>query len=269
MKKFVSFVITSILIFSGCDICHALDTDTTFVKLDSSSMSVSDKQYEGYLALDTLVFGCTQKSRVYDTIYSGPGATGMSTTLFERWSVPYTTSIGKKAFYNCPNLKKVTILEAVDHIGEYAFGYIDHDMTEDYPYPIQVNDFTIHGYIGTEAERYARENNLKFFAMKTTERGVRGRTDVILENTDDILYTPGDINSDGSVTVEDAQLALREYVDNMSKGIEGRATVATDVNADNRYDISDVQYILKYYTYNSVARVERGISWYEVRFLLP
>jgi hypothetical protein len=44
---------------------------------------------------------------------------GKTNTSF---TIPAVTSIGRKAFYNCPSLANVTIPASVTSIGEYAFG---------------------------------------------------------------------------------------------------------------------------------------------------
>ena len=57
-------------------------------------------------------------------------------------------------FENCKSLTSVTIPSSVKKIGDMAFGYID-DLNK-------VSNFTIYGTNGTEAERYANENEFKF-----------------------------------------------------------------------------------------------------------
>ncbi len=68
-------------------------------------------------------------------------------------------SIGNYAFITCDDLMSVTIPESVKTIGAYAFGYSAPGSTME----IFKNDgFTIYGYAGSEAERYANENGFKF-----------------------------------------------------------------------------------------------------------
>ncbi len=67
------------------------------------------------------------------------------------------TEIGSSAFRNCTGLKSVTIPNNVLSIGSFSFGY-DNGFNK-------VKDFTIYGYIGTVAERYATENAFEFVAL--------------------------------------------------------------------------------------------------------
>ena len=57
-------------------------------------------------------------------------------------------SIGKNAFSGCESLKSITIPESVEKIEKDAFRWI--------------NDLTICGKKGSEAERYAKENGIAF-----------------------------------------------------------------------------------------------------------
>lgn len=75
--------------------------------------------------------------------------------------------IGEYAFINCKTLKKVSIPKNVKTIGKKAFGFVytgkvDKDGTVmDAP----IKDFTIKGYKGTAAEKYAKENGFKFIVL--------------------------------------------------------------------------------------------------------
>ena len=61
------------------------------------------------------------------------------------------TGISDWAFYQCENLEKVVIPESVTFIGYNAFDYYD--------------DITIFGVPGSEAEAFAKENEIKFSAL--------------------------------------------------------------------------------------------------------
>lgn len=69
--------------------------------------------------------------------------------------------IGKEAFEDCYKIKSVTLPKSIEVIGEHALGYgvnycYDH---------VTIDDFEIRGYKNTVAEKYAKENNIKFVAL--------------------------------------------------------------------------------------------------------
>ena len=68
------------------------------------------------------------------------------------------TSIGSFAFKSCSSLKNITIPENVKTIDEDAFGYYRTDTGEEK----KINDFTIYGVSGSEAEKYANDNGFAF-----------------------------------------------------------------------------------------------------------
>ncbi len=64
------------------------------------------------------------------------------------------TSIGKWAFYNCTNLTSITIPSSVTDIGNYAFG--------------GCKNLTIYGQSGSAAEKYAKDNDIKFVSTSAS-----------------------------------------------------------------------------------------------------
>ncbi len=69
------------------------------------------------------------------------------------------------AFGNCMSLNSVTIPASVHYIEDCAFGYYyDEEADEN----LQIDGFTIKGYKGTAAEKYAKENEFKFIALDET-----------------------------------------------------------------------------------------------------
>ena len=62
-------------------------------------------------------------------------------------------SIDSSAFFNCGNLASVTIPKSVTEIGSQAFGYY---------WGTKVDGFTVIGYTGSAAEKYAKDNGFMF-----------------------------------------------------------------------------------------------------------
>ena len=72
----------------------------------------------------------------------------------------------------------------------------------------------------------------------------------------------GDVNDDGEISVEDAQLALKAYTKRISgKDMElsDKQIKAANVNGDEELSVDDAQLILKYYTEKYVAG--KNITW--------
>ncbi len=93
------------------------------------------------------------------------------------------TSIDNYAFAGCDGLTSVTISEGVKRIGFYAFGCknlksitvpksvttIDYNALGYYfpdanrsPVMVKISNFTLYGKLGSQAEKYAKENGFKF-----------------------------------------------------------------------------------------------------------
>ena len=68
-----------------------------------------------------------------------------------------TKSIASDAFIGCKNLKEITVPQSIIKIGIKALGYADERE--------KVDEFTINGYKGTAAEKYAKDNGFKFVAL--------------------------------------------------------------------------------------------------------
>ena len=75
----------------------------------------------------------------------------------------------------------------------------------------------------------------------------------------------GDVNLDGSVSVEDAQLTLTAYVNimaDMDSGLTDLQKKAADINADGQISVEDAQNILLYYVSNTLAGTT--LTWAEL-----
>ena len=98
--------------------------------------------------------------------------------------------------------------------------------------------------------------------MTTTEEITASTSETTEPKTE---YLLGDLDDDGKVSVEDAQLALLAYVDAMS-GLESNLTekqkLAGDINGDKEISVEDAQTILIYYVRNTLS--SESVTWDEL-----
>lgn len=119
------------------------------------------------------------------------------------------TSLGSHAFGECFNLKSITLPDSVTNIGEYSFGY---------NYKNKIDGFTIYGYAGTAAEKYAYENGFEFIDLDKKE----------------II---GDVNGDGKLSVADATI-IQKYLADLIDLTAEQLSLA-DVNGNGVVNIFD------------------------------
>lgn len=149
------------------------------------------------------------------------------------------STIGKEAFYSCMKLKTVVIENGVHIINEDAFTYCDAlekiaipssvvkiDNTAFYDY---ISDLTIYGTAGSEAQTFAKKQKIPFSTEKVT----------IPITT----VKQGDVDGNGTVTLSDAQIALKVALNliDISDDMKKRA----DVDGDTYVTLKDAQKILK------------------------
>ena len=72
-------------------------------------------------------------------------------------------SIESSAFYNCENLKSVTVPKSVTTMRECGLGL---EYEDDNNQDAAIDGFVLYGTKGSTAESYAKENNLKFAEVK-------------------------------------------------------------------------------------------------------
>ena len=137
--------------------------------------------------------------------------------------------IGSGAFQGCPALTGVTIPASVTEIDENAFGYKNPQAGA--WVPEKVEGFTIRGFKGTEAERYANANGFKFVEIQR-----------------------GDADGDGKVDAADRIRLMRCLA--KWKGYEDIDSVTADVNTDGKVDTKDriilARHIAKWKGYESL-----------------
>ena len=85
------------------------------------------------------------------------------------YSIPNgVNAIYESAFYGCKHLTSITIPNSVTIIGEYSVGYYKAYNEEMGYYSEVMNDFTIYGQKGSEAENYSEFYGVKFAVLTHT-----------------------------------------------------------------------------------------------------
>lgn len=140
---------------------------------------------------------------------------------FENIVIPNSVKVIEyDAFQDCSSLNSLTIPYSVTTIRRFSVGYgYDYSVFE----KVKYEDFTIKGYKGTAAEKYAEEFGFEFVALS------------------DKAF--GDVNGDGVLTVADAteiQKNIVSLVDFTSEQL-----VIADFNGDGKVNVNDVTEIQK------------------------
>ena len=128
------------------------------------------------IAEGTFIY-CTSLTSVTipDNVMSIGDSAFYKCTSLESVTIPDSvTSIGEEAFCKCTSLKSITIPDSVTSIGDRAFGYYyDNNWNK-----IKVDGFTVYGYEGSEAERYANDNGFRFVEKVNNQTYTDEETDI-------------------------------------------------------------------------------------------
>lgn len=154
--------------------------------------------------------GCTSLSdiSIYSNISDIKGQTFQNCTSLTEFTVPNSVNtISDFAFAGCTSLQKITIPKNVNNISSKAFNGCDN--------------LTIYGYLNSYAEEYASENGIEFVAI-------------------DKKITLGDVNSDGTVDVNDVTLVQLYLAGAPDIILNEDALAAADFNQDGQIDVIDV-----------------------------
>ena len=139
----------------------AIDIPATVTESVYGLDSVTDMVY-GLDSVTDMVYGL---DNVTETVYNITtivyGAFADCTALTSVNLPDTVKTLGPKSFANCNELKDITVPKSVTLIEDMAIGY--YFDGENYKL---VEGLTIHGYKGSAAETYAKENGIVFAAIK-------------------------------------------------------------------------------------------------------
>ena len=185
--------------FSGC-------SSLTSVVIPNSVTSIGYEAFSDCTSLTSIT--------IPNSVTSIDDYTFFGCTSLTSITIPDSvTSIGSEAFFGCTSLTGVTIPDSVTSIGYNAFGYFNVDSVYD---DVPMDDFTIYGYSGSEAERYAEDNYFAFVSLGDAPTVIRG-----------------DADGDGDVTILDATAVQRHIAELPTTGF-----VEAAADADNDGDVT-------------------------------
>lgn len=199
-----------------------------------------DNQADGVMYINQVLYGYKGEMPEDTEISVQEGTTVIAESAFQGkenlMGIEFSngiTTIGERAFFDCASLKSITIPESVTEIGGFAFGYVrgnenDGELSQGngfWGYVKKIEDFTVYGVPGSEAQRYAEENGFEFVST--------------------VSYTKGDVNNDGSVDSADLRLVLRAVCGKTELTAEQQEAANVE-GSDNVVDSQDMRKILQF-----------------------
>lgn len=216
--------------------CKGEMPNYTNITLKPDTTGIADLAFRGQVNLMRITlpdsvkvigYGAFEECTGLISVNIPDGVSEISGDVFEKCSslenivIPNSVKVIEYgAFKDCTNLKTLTIPYTVTTIRRFSVGFgYDYSVFKNVKY----EDFTIKGYKGTAAEKYAEEFGFDFVALS------------------DKAF--GDVNGDGALTIGDAteiQKNIASLVDFTSEQL-----VIADFNGDGTVNVNDVTEIQK------------------------
>ncbi len=186
---------------------HAFDdcTGLTSIDIPDSVTNIGVAAFRNCTGLTNATIGNSVTS-------IGQEAFGHCTSLTSIIIPDSVTRIGPAAFSECTGLTSVTIPNTVTSVAINAFGY---NFNEDKWSFIKVDDFIIYGYEGSEAEKYAKDNEFTFVPLKSKEDVTTG---IVIDLPEDIDLTVKDITAEIISAIPDEGSKMTAYDISLTKG---------------------------------------------------
>lgn len=274
MKKFIAYILSALILFTSCLSADALNSEKSSEILTDDGVwkytvtGESNAEIIGYLGTEKKI---SIPDKIDDYTVTSIGSAAFYNSEIEKITLSSSIeSIGWWAFYGCKNLsyvklndglntieygafmncrrlKDIALPYTVFSIGEDAFGVSCSSLKnindnyskktvskQSYSY---IKNFTVKGYEGSFAEKYAQKHNLDF------------------ESFSEILFCDADLN--GTVDSNDVIL-LKKYIDGKLKLSESQIRNC-DVDGDTLVTSYDTSLIEKY-VMNKIPRSELPVA---------
>ncbi len=160
--------------YSFCDNLTNIEIPNQITDVGEESFSYCDN-------LETIIFpknlkklerGVCCKDKKLRNIKVFEGVLSIEDYAFEfcesitNFNIPSTVkTIGDSAFFACKKLNSITIPQNLKSIGNHAFGFIRYYEEMNKGHYEKKKGFTIKGYKGTAASKYAKKYGFKFVAL--------------------------------------------------------------------------------------------------------
>jgi len=122
--------------------------------------------------------------------------------------------IENNAFLGCNGITSIIIPKSVTLIGDFSLGYIFYNQ--------KIDNFKIYGYLNSNAESYAQENEFVFIALEEVKPQL------------------GDLDFDGNVTIEDLVIIKKISLGLYEEGSIEDFISLLDLNQDGRFSAVDL-----------------------------
>lgn len=174
------------------------------------------------------------------------------------------------SFQNCIKLEEINLPESVSKFGDYSTTpsfqncakleriTIQNPKCQIFDSGSSICNYTLNGtpyfngiIYGTDestAQKYAKKYGYQF---------------ALIGSMSDFLL--GDVNDDGEINIEDAQITLIAYaqdVAGLENNLSEKQILAADINSDQSITVEDAQTILIYYVRNTISGI--STSWEEL-----
>ena len=196
------------------------------LKLNEGLETIGESAFQVWGQLETVTLPSTVKTiGDYSFSYSGLQEVNLNEGL---------ESIGKQAFDGNMDMKSILVPKSVTNIGKQAIGYLQGKT---------IDGFTIYGYTGTAAEKYADENGFTFIPLDA-ESSVEGVSYTPIWNSvNDYSFKVG--NRPLKLQVIEANGATRTFTRHASnvdiKAYDNQGNEVHDTSADLAYEVWTVK----------------------------
>ena len=250
--------------FSGCTKLAAISIPNSVTAIGSGAFDKTawyNSKPEGIVYAGRLVYKYKGSMPISGIIDIADGIVGIVAGAFNGYtglkSITFPnslTSIGGSSFYGCSDLYSISIPRNVRAIGSGAFNNCNHltKVTVNNPHPVYLDgSYTFSNC--TKAILYVPFGSKE--AYETADYWKEFAEIVEMEYAPENDYTPGDVNSDGAVSVSDVGCVINYILEQVPSTF---VFEAADMNGDKTVSVTDVGMIINHILNDGAASRKEG-----------